>query len=94
MQSNQKIDRIPRLRSDGHVSNGCCFYLWFCGMARAALLAIVFAGTVVFTTGCSSTEGGAKARLIVPDAQPGIVAKDDGGYEPARSPAFSELTGG
>jgi hypothetical protein len=63
-------------------------------MIRAALLAIVLAGTVVFTTGCSSTGGGAKARLIVPDSQPGIVAEDDGGYEPARNPGFNDLTGG
>jgi len=94
MQSNHEMDRIARLRGEGHMFNDGFSCLGFCGVPRAALLAIVLGGTVVFTAGCSSRGGGATARLIVPDVQPGIVAEDDGGYEPARSPAFTDLTGG
>jgi hypothetical protein len=94
MQSNHEMDRIARLRSEGHTFNDGCSCLGFCGVARAALLAIVLAGTVVFTTGCSSTGGGANARFIAPDAQPGIAAEDDAGYQPPRSPDFNDLTGG
>ena len=94
MQSNQKMDRVARLRGDGHMVNGRCFCLRFCGIARAALLTIIVAGTVAFTTGCSSTGESAEARLIAPDVQPDIVAEDDGGYQPARSPNFNYLTGG
>ena len=93
--SNQETDRIARPRSDGYMFNDGSSWLWFCGMARASLLALVLAGTVTFTTGCSSTGGGARAGLIAPviNAQPGVVPEDDGGYLPPRSPSFNDSTG-
>ena len=94
MQSNDGMDKIAWLRSAGRMFNDGCSRPWFCGMARAALLTIVFAGTVVFATGCSSTGGGANARFIAPDVQTGIPGEDDARYQPARSPNFSDLTGG
>ena len=44
----------------------------------------------------ASTRGGTKAGLIAPvmNAQPGIVAKEDGGYKPPRSPSFYDSTCG
>jgi hypothetical protein len=93
MQSNQETDKIARLQSEGHMFNGGCSRRWFCGLSRAALLAIVFSGTVAFTTGCSSTGGGANASFIAPSAQPGVT-ENEAGYQPPRSPNFSELTGG
>jgi hypothetical protein len=93
MQSNDGMDKIARLRSAARVFNDGCSCRWFC-VVRAALLAIVFAGTVAFTTGCSSTGGGANARFMAPDAQAGIPGEDKTGFQPARSPNFSELTGG
>ena len=95
MQSNHEMDRIARLRSEGHMSSDGCYCRWFCGMARAAVLAIVFSATVVVTTGCSSTGGGANARFIAANPEPGVAAaEDETGYQPPRSPNFSELTGG
>ena len=95
MQSNQETHRIVRPLSDGHMFNHGCSCLWFCGRARAASLAIVLAGTVGLTTGCSSTGGSAKAGLIASliNAQPGVVPEDDGGYLPPRSPSFNDSTG-
>jgi hypothetical protein len=94
MQSNDGMDKIAWLRSAGRMFNDGCCCRWFCGTARAALLAIVFAGTVVFATGCSSTGGGTDARFIASDARPGVVGEDDAGYQPPRSPSFNDLTGG
>jgi hypothetical protein len=43
-----------------------CSGLFLNDMGRTALLAVVFGGTVVLATGCSSTGGGVKAGLITP----------------------------
>jgi len=96
MRSNQETHRIARALSDGHMFNNGCLCLWFWSRARAAWLAIVLAGTVGITTGCSSTGGGAKAGLIasVINAQRGTVPEGDGGYQPPRSPGFNDSTGG
>jgi hypothetical protein len=58
----------------------------------AAILSVV----VVFATGCSSTGAGFSARLIspVPTNQQASNSEDRGSYQPARSPAFSDLYGG
>jgi hypothetical protein len=62
---------------------------------RSALLAGLL-GAVVLATGCSSTPHNFSARLITPNVTNGrhIDARDDGFYQPARSPAFSEDLGG
>ena len=95
MQSNKETHRIAWPLSDEHMFNDGWSCLWFCGRAKAALLAIVLAGTVALTIGCWSTGGSAKAGLIASliNAQPGTAPEDDGGYQPPRSPSFNDSTG-
>jgi len=92
MQSDEVTGRTGRPRSDAYMVNDDCSCFWFWGMARAALVGIVLAGTVPFTTGYSSTGGSAKGGLIasVSKAQPDTVPEDDGGYQPPRSPSFND----
>ncbi len=59
-------------------------------------LAVVLVGIAVLATGCSSESTGFKVRLISPKAanQEVMETKYGGLYQPARSPAFSDLFGG
>jgi hypothetical protein len=52
-------------------------------------------GEVAFATGCSSTGAGSNARLIslIPPNQRNANFEDDGGSQPVRGPAFSDLFG-
>jgi hypothetical protein len=58
--------------------------------------AVMLAVTVALATGCSSTGAGFSARLIspVPTKQPVANLEEDGSYQPARSPEFSDYLGG
>jgi hypothetical protein len=60
------------------------------------LPAAILAAAVVLATGCSSTGGGFSARLIspMPTNQQASNSADRDSYQPARSPAFSDLFGG
>jgi hypothetical protein len=63
---------------------------------RSALLIVVLSVIVVLATGCSTTGTGSNATLtslISTTPQDENSEKNDGGYQPARSPAFSDLFG-
>jgi hypothetical protein len=62
---------------------------------RSAFLVIILSVIIVLATGCSSTGNGYNARLIslIPTKQQNANFEDDGGYQPVRSPAFSDLFG-
>jgi hypothetical protein len=62
---------------------------------RSALLAGLL-GVVVFAKGCSSMSHSFSARLIAPHVtnRQNVDSRDDGFYQPARSPGFSDDLGG
>jgi hypothetical protein len=74
------------------LTNNHCAGLFLEEIRRATLLALVFSLAVTLTSGCSSTGKGFSAKLIVPVK--GSAPEDNGFYDPARSPAFDDLTGG
>jgi len=64
-------------------------------ISRAAILTIVLGIIAVLATSCTSTAGGFSTRLITPvanDHSPADAVNNDS-YQPARSPAFSDLLG-
>jgi hypothetical protein len=81
---------------NGSLNNNRCAGLFLDEIRRATLLALVFSVAVMLTSGCSSSGKGFSAKLIVPvtSLAKGSSPKDNGFYDPARSPAFDDLTGG
>jgi hypothetical protein len=66
------------------------------GIKQSALLTGLLGVVVALLAGCSSTPHNFGARLITPTATNSqhVDARDDGFYQPARSPAFNEDLGG
>ena len=62
---------------------------------RAVLLTVALGVTVVLTTGCEATSNAVNARLIspVPNNQQASNSEDEGSYQSARSPGFSDFFG-
>ena len=62
---------------------------------RSAFLIVILSVIVVLATGCSTTGTGSSARLIslIPASHQNADSEDDSGYQPARSPTFSDLFG-
>ena len=79
---------------EGRLSNNRCAGLFLDEIRQAILLALVFSIAVVVTTGCSSTDKGLSAKLVVPVTSSAIGSgPEDNGYYPARSPVFDDLIG-
>ncbi len=95
MQLNQHIEKMARPWSNARTLNDRCSGFFFNDVGRAALLAAVFGVAVVLATGCSSTGTGINARLVsaVLTTEQDPDSRDDGWYQPPRSPAFNDLTG-
>jgi hypothetical protein len=62
---------------------------------RSAFLIIILSVIVVLATGCSSTGTSSNAKLIslIPTKRQDANSINDSGYQPERSPAFSDLFG-
>jgi hypothetical protein len=62
---------------------------------RSAFLIVILSVIVVLATGCSTMGTGSSARLIslIPPSHQNANSEDDSGYQPVRSPAFSDLFG-
>jgi hypothetical protein len=96
MKMNQYIVKTAYRSSSGSWLIDHCSDLFLNRIRRAALPTVVLGMTVVLATSCSSTGKGFNARLVSPvsGARQGSALVDEGGYEPPRSPAFSDLFGG
>jgi hypothetical protein len=80
MQSNQHIEMaLPW--SNARMLNDRCSGFFFNDMGRAALLAVIFGVVVMLATGCSSTGGAVKARLMEPQPNADIVAANRDWYQ-------------
>jgi hypothetical protein len=90
MKINQYLLKTPCLSSSGTLPSQHCFGVFVKHIDRASLLAVALGVTVVFATGCSSTDTGFDARLIspVPNNQQARNSEDDSWYQPSRSPGF------
>ena len=95
MKMNQYIIKLVCPSSSGSLLTDRCSGAFLNEITRAALLTIVLGVTVVLATGCEATSNGVNAGLISPvsNNQQASNSKDEGLYQPARSPAFSDFFG-
>jgi hypothetical protein len=95
MKAIQYIVKTPHRSSGGSLLTGPCSGAFVNEIKRSAFLVIILSVIVVLATGCSSTAMGSDVRLIslVPTKQRVTNFDDDRRYQPARSPAFSDLFG-
>src|ERR1700737_94128 len=95
MKINQHIVKLVWPLSSGSLLTDHCSGAFLNHIVRTALLAVVLGVAVVLATGCSSMDTGFHARLISPSTpnQQTASSEDNGGYEPPRSPSFSDLFG-
>ena len=96
MKMNQYILKTAYRSSTGSLLTDHWSGVFLNHIRRAPLLTVVLGMIVVVATSCSSTGNGFNTRLVSPvsAAQQASDLEDEGGYEPARSPAFSDLFGG
>src|ERR1700730_18009918 len=96
MKIKKQIVRLVCLSSSGSLLTDHCSGVFLKQIIRLALLAVVLGVTVVLATGCSSTGSGFSASIIsrVTTNQQASDPEKNGWYQPARSPAFSDLFGG
>ena len=95
MNINRYIINLVRPSSSGSLLSDNCSGAFLNEITRAALLTIVLGVTVVLATGCEATSNGVNAQLISPvsNNQQASNSEDEGLYQPARSPAFSDFFG-
>ena len=96
MKIKTHIVKLVCLSSSDSLLTDHCSGVFLKQITQSALLAVVLGVTVVLATGCSSTGNGFNARIISPvttNQQASDSEKNDW-YQPARSPAFSDLFGG
>ena len=96
MKVTQYIVKAAYRSTVGSFLIDCCSGAFVNEIKRSAFLIVMLNVIVLLATGCSSTGAGSNARLISVISTDGRNAnsKDDGGYQPVRSPAFSDLFGG
>ena len=96
MKINKHIVKLICPSSSGSLLTDHCSGAFLNHIGRTALLAVMLWVGVLLATGCSSTGTGFSARLIspMPTNREAWKAEDNAGYEPPRSPAFSEFFGG
>jgi hypothetical protein len=95
MKMNLYIVKSAYRLSGGRLLTDHCSGAFLNEIKRSALLTVMLGAIVVLATGCSSTGTGFNASLISPIAthQQDANAEDDSSYQPAGSPAFSDLLG-
>jgi len=95
MKVTKNIVKTAHRSSGGSLLTGPCSGAFVDDVKRSAFLVIILSVIVVLATGCSSTGTGANVRLLtsVPINQREANSADDGTYQPARSPGFSDLFG-
>jgi len=95
MKMNQHIVKTACPPGNARLLRSHCSGAFLVHIRRAALSAVMLAVAVVLATGCFSTGPGFNARLIspIPTNPQASNSEDDGSYQPARSPAFSDFFG-
>jgi hypothetical protein len=81
--------------SSGSMLTDICSGAFVDEVKRSAFLIVILSVIVVLATGCSTMGTGSNARLIslIATNPQDANSENDGGYQPARSPAFSDLFG-
>ena len=95
MKMNQYIIKLVCPSSSGSLLTDHCSGAFLNEITRAVLLIVVLGLTVVLATGCASTGNGLSARLIspIPTNEQASQWEEEGSYQPAGSPAFSDFFG-
>ena len=95
MKTNQYIVKTNYRSSGGNLLTDRCSGAFVSEIKRSAFLVIILSVIIVLATGCSSTGIGYNARLIslIPTKQQDANFEHEGGYQPVRSPAFSDFFG-
>jgi hypothetical protein len=96
MKVTQYIVKTAYRASGGSLLTDRCSGGFVSVIKRSAFLVVMLSVIVAFATGCSSTGAGSNATLIslIPANQRNANSEDGGGgYQPVRSPAFSDLFG-
>jgi hypothetical protein len=95
MKINQHIIKLICPSSSGSLLTDHCSGVFLNEIRRSVLLTLAVGVTVVLATGCAATSNGVSARLIspVPNNQQASNSEDEGSYQSARSPGFSDFFG-
>jgi hypothetical protein len=93
MKISQYIIKLVCSSSSGSLLTDHCSGVVLNQIRRAVLLTVALGVTVVLAAGCAATSNGINARLISPvsNNQEASNSEDEGSYQPARSPAFSDF---
>jgi hypothetical protein len=96
MKMNQYIVKTAYRSNTGSLLTDHWSGVFLNRIRRAPLLTVVLGMMLVVATSCSSTGNKFSTRLVstFSSAQLASDVEDEGRYEPARSPAFSDLLGG
>lgn len=95
MKINQHIAKLVCHSSSGSLLTDHCSGAFSSEIRRSVLLTAMLGVIVVLATGCSSTGTDFKARLIspIPTNSQAANSEDEGSYQQAESPSFSDLFG-